>query len=432
MVKRLATSPHDPLGITDSACKNQLVVVSIQYGPFNAYIPIRSTTIGKSRVAIDPIAMHTSWRSNSDIASVTSIEYPRMSASGESSTTMHRILHAMGSHPIPTPGDPKRVGKRVKIQVFEEQLVDSAYVEEMQDMTLQSAEAKIDKDEAMSLDDLILSIPADIPLPSASIEITKIKMGTKIQIPGVDEKLCYLGGLPQITADDKGKEPLVEKDLVKGHPAREHYFSICANIDLLVTLREKIIEDVEQFFHSFSFKKLASLNVEEISKKEELVLSWGETESIHEALRRKRYILLKYRETLVRKLLDRGRKILSRAKEPLRLIYNPRDRGAMIARSNTNTPSKCWIRTMIYVDGVWTIEPCADRWVKIPRQVISSEVHRQRQYDDTLPPVNIFYKTLTKRWADICFEVVDFCASRRLLPVGSLQLMVPEIGSLSK
>ncbi|KZV40346.1 hypothetical protein F511_14916 [Dorcoceras hygrometricum] len=107
MVKRLATSPHDPLGITDSACKNQSVVVSVQYGPFNSYIPIRSTTIGKSRVARDPIAMHTSWRSNSDIASVTSIGYPRMSASGESSTTKHRLLHASGSHPIPTPYDPK-------------------------------------------------------------------------------------------------------------------------------------------------------------------------------------------------------------------------------------------------------------------------------------------------------------------------------------
>ncbi|KZV24172.1 hypothetical protein F511_24328 [Dorcoceras hygrometricum] len=107
MVKRLATSPHDPLGITDSACKNQLVVVSVQYGPFNTYIPIRSTTIGKSRVARDPIAMHTSWRSNSDIASVTSIGYPRMKASGESSTAKHRLLHASGPHPIPPPNDPK-------------------------------------------------------------------------------------------------------------------------------------------------------------------------------------------------------------------------------------------------------------------------------------------------------------------------------------
>ncbi|KZV45891.1 hypothetical protein F511_32449 [Dorcoceras hygrometricum] len=106
MVKRLATSPHYPLGITDSACKNQLVVVSVQYGPFNRYIPIRSTTIGKSRVVRDPTTMHTSRRSNSDIASVTSIGYPRMKASGESSTTKHRLLHASGPHPIPPPNDP--------------------------------------------------------------------------------------------------------------------------------------------------------------------------------------------------------------------------------------------------------------------------------------------------------------------------------------
>ncbi|KZV32470.1 hypothetical protein F511_16522 [Dorcoceras hygrometricum] len=131
MVKRLVTSPHDLLGITDSACKNQLVVVSVQYGPFNTYIPIRSTTIGKSRVARDPITMHTSWRSNSDIASVTrqthlpkthpvlwpeiyhtivssdSLGYPRIKASGESLTTKHRLLHASGPHPIPPPNDSK-------------------------------------------------------------------------------------------------------------------------------------------------------------------------------------------------------------------------------------------------------------------------------------------------------------------------------------
>ncbi|KZV41659.1 hypothetical protein F511_21520 [Dorcoceras hygrometricum] len=101
--------------INDSACKNQLVVVSVQYGPFNPYIPIRSTTIGRSRFAKDPIAMHTSWRSNHDIASVTSIGYPRMSASGESSTTMHRLLHASGSHPIPPPCDPKPSTSRLPL-----------------------------------------------------------------------------------------------------------------------------------------------------------------------------------------------------------------------------------------------------------------------------------------------------------------------------
>ncbi|KZV34165.1 hypothetical protein F511_39492 [Dorcoceras hygrometricum] len=36
-----------------------------------------------------------------------SIGDPRISASSESSTTMHRLLHASGSHPIPPPNDPK-------------------------------------------------------------------------------------------------------------------------------------------------------------------------------------------------------------------------------------------------------------------------------------------------------------------------------------
>ncbi|KZV26452.1 hypothetical protein F511_36770 [Dorcoceras hygrometricum] len=61
----------DPLGITDSTCKNQFVMVSVQYGTFSSNIPTKSTTIGKSRVARDSIAMHTSWRSNSDIACAT-------------------------------------------------------------------------------------------------------------------------------------------------------------------------------------------------------------------------------------------------------------------------------------------------------------------------------------------------------------------------
>ncbi|KZV31112.1 hypothetical protein F511_30735 [Dorcoceras hygrometricum] len=36
-----------------------------------------------------------------------SVGYPRMKASGESSTTKHRLLHASGPHPILPPNDPK-------------------------------------------------------------------------------------------------------------------------------------------------------------------------------------------------------------------------------------------------------------------------------------------------------------------------------------
>ncbi|KZV29988.1 hypothetical protein F511_19750 [Dorcoceras hygrometricum] len=81
MVKRLATSPHDHLGITDSACKNQLVVVSVQYGPFNPYIPIRSTT-------------------NDNVG------YPRMSARPLRSCCYVTEDDASGPHPIPPPNDP--------------------------------------------------------------------------------------------------------------------------------------------------------------------------------------------------------------------------------------------------------------------------------------------------------------------------------------
>ncbi|KZV22946.1 hypothetical protein F511_13016 [Dorcoceras hygrometricum] len=322
-----------------------------------------------------------------------------------------------------------------------------------------SAEDVLRADEQKSLEDILLEIPVDVPLPSTCMEVTKIKMGQMIKIPGVTEKTWFLNSLPRIPADDKGKEVLVEKDPVKGNPAKEHYSLICADIDLLVDLRAKVIAEVAKFLHYFSLRKLASINFEEMYKKEEQVLSWGETESHQEAIQRKFYILLKYRTVLVWKFLEAWRanfapgqgssavdiqviELLSAlhlslleelAKEArilgltwtkpcCSLVFegSPRDRGTVIARNNTNTRSLCWIRTMIMVDGVWTVEPCADKWVKIPRKVVSTEVPRQRQYDDTLPSMSVFFKLLRKRWADVCLEAVEFCA-QRLLPVGSIR-----------
>ncbi|KZV30346.1 hypothetical protein F511_24559 [Dorcoceras hygrometricum] len=98
----------------------------------------------------------------------------------------------------------------------------------------------------------------------------------------------------------------------------------------------------------------------------------------------------------------------------------PRDRGAIIARTNTNTRSTCWIRTMIRVDGVWVIEPFGDHWVKIPREIVNNEISRQRSYDDTLPSVTVLFKLMKKQWGDVCLEVEQFSVSGKLLPVGSL------------
>ncbi|KZV22422.1 hypothetical protein F511_24749 [Dorcoceras hygrometricum] len=266
------------------------------------------------------------------------------------------------------------------------QLVEEAD-EEMSVDSEQAVDERIDTDEAMSLEDILMKIPVDVPLPSASMEITKITMGKEIKIPGVDERTWYLTSLPKIPVDDKGKEILVEKDPVKGNPTKEHYSLICADIDLLVHLRAQVIEAVDQFFHSFSFKKLETINVEEMAKKEEQVRYWGETETIRIALNRK---------------------------------MEPPLSWSIHCQNQHQQSIQMLDSTMIRVDGVWTVEPCCDQWVKIPRQIVQNEVPRQRSYNDTLPLISTFFKILRKRWADICIEAVAFFVSGRLLPVGSI------------
>ncbi|KZV30175.1 hypothetical protein F511_20805 [Dorcoceras hygrometricum] len=246
-------------------------------------------------------------------------------------------------------------------------------------------------DERMSLEDILLTIPVDIPLPSSSMEITKIMMGKSIKIPGVTKWTWFLKSLPRIPAADKGKEILVEKDPVKGNPAEEHYSLICADIDLLVDLRAKVIDEFAQFLNSFSLKKLATINFEEMYKKEEQVLYWEETESPQVAIQRKFYILLKYRTVLVWKFLEAWRANFAPGQgssavdiqviELLSDLYlcfleelakearahgltwtktccskifegSPRDRGAIIARNNTHTPSRTVLRSVQIAQSV--------------------------------------------------------------------------------
>ncbi|KZV19625.1 hypothetical protein F511_43342 [Dorcoceras hygrometricum] len=296
-----------------------------------------------------------------------------------------------------------------------------------------SDEVTLSADEQMSLDDILLTIPVDIPLPSSCMEVMKITMGKSVKIPGVTKWAWFLKSLPSIPAGDKGKDILVEKDPVKGNPAKEHYSLICADIELLVSLRAQVIDEVATFFHSFSLKKLATINFEEMYRKEEQVLHWGETDLLREnfaPVQGSSAVDIQVIELLSDLYLSFLEELAKEARAH-NLIWNkpccskifegsPRDRGAVIARTNSNTRSTCWIRKMILVDGLWTVELCADKWVKIPRKVISTEVPRQRQFDDTLPSMSVFFRLMKKRWADVCLEVTDFCAYRRLLPVGSI------------
>ncbi|KZV57785.1 splicing factor 3B subunit 1-like [Dorcoceras hygrometricum] len=141
-------------------------------------------------------------------------------------------------------------------------------------------------EESMSIEDILKQIQEGMMLPSfTAAEPTRIKFGRGIEIPEVSEGDWYKASLPRIATTEKGKVPLVE-DEIKGHPAREMFSLICADIDFLS-----------------SFKISSRL-----------------FEGVH------------------------------------------RDRGAMIARSNTTNRSLSWIRTKILVDGSWLIQEANDFW----------------------------------------------------------------------
>ncbi|KZV54818.1 hypothetical protein F511_38304 [Dorcoceras hygrometricum] len=111
------------------------------------------------------------------------------------------------------------------------------------DVVPAAVEEKLTDDESMSIEEIFLTIPVDCPLPYTSGEITKIQLGKLISIPGFDEGYWYKASLPKINPADKGKVPLQERDPVKGNPVKEQFLLIVADIELLVQLREQVIDE---------------------------------------------------------------------------------------------------------------------------------------------------------------------------------------------
>ncbi|KZV27905.1 hypothetical protein F511_35377 [Dorcoceras hygrometricum] len=120
-------------------------------------------------------------------------------------------------------------------------------------------------EELMSIDDLLMQISDNMMLPSVTpTEVTKIRLGSSIEINEVQDNDWYYASLPRISIHDKGKEPLEEVDIVK--------------------------------------------EIQDLKEKEKLMLDWAEASSLETAVRRRVYILAKYREMLLRKFLDSHRK----------------------------------------------------------------------------------------------------------------------------
>ncbi|KZV53935.1 hypothetical protein F511_04526 [Dorcoceras hygrometricum] len=109
---------------------------------------------------------------------------------------------------------------------------DEFITEPVEEMETEAFEQSADV--AMSLPDILMTIPADCPLPYANMEITPITLGNSISIPGVDEGDWYKASLPKINPEEKGKAPLQFTDPIKGKPPKEIFSLILADIECLV------------------------------------------------------------------------------------------------------------------------------------------------------------------------------------------------------
>ncbi|KZV26506.1 hypothetical protein F511_24399 [Dorcoceras hygrometricum] len=245
----------------------------------------------------------------------------------------------------------------------------------------QTIASKRSFEELMYVDDLLVQICDDMMLPSiTAAEISKIRIGESI---------------------DKGKGLLVEDESVQSNPAQEVVELICGDVEFLVDLRDQVMADVVDFFHSFSLNKLTDLDaLLALKAKEKLMLDWAETDSLETAVKRRLYILARYREMLLRKLLDSHRQYLvygqpwmatasqifdllsavqSKSLEALRILQQEHgiifeqpctstafdyavDRGAVFAQFFSVAKSTCWVRPMIFVDGIWTPLQGPDFW----------------------------------------------------------------------
>ncbi|KZV19657.1 hypothetical protein F511_33020 [Dorcoceras hygrometricum] len=334
--------------------------------------------------------------------------------------------------------------------------------------------SKHTEEEHMSIDDLLLQISDDMMLPSVTAaEITKIRLGESININEVHERDWYyasLPRLPRISTHDKGKEPLEENEPVRGNPAKETVELICGDVDFLVQLRDKVMTDVVDFFHSFSLNKLSEFDgLRDLKEKEKLMLSWAETEFLETDVKRRMYILAKYREMLLRKFLDSHRRyfapgqpwkemashiiallsvahsksledLLAQQKERGIITDRPSssqlfkyladNSGAVLAQFYSMAKSTCWVRPMIFVNGVWTPIQGNDFWRsscrlslfvnrrQVPESVVDTEFGPRGFF---IEPVQYWgaAPSLIKTWgwARVCTEIVRYSMFGCLLPV---------------
>ncbi|KZV22800.1 hypothetical protein F511_42233 [Dorcoceras hygrometricum] len=322
--------------------------------------------------------------------------------------------------------------------------LDAAGTKEVGDSSKRSAASKQSVEEIMSVDDLLVQICDDLKLPFIThAEISKIKVGESIALR------------------DKGKGILVEDELIQSNPAQEAVDIICGDVEFLVELRDRVMVDVVEFFHSFSLNKLTDLDaLLALKAKEKLMLEWAETDSLETAVKRRLFILSKTLLDYHRHYLVTGQPWTALASQTFDLLSAVHsdsldalrtqqqehgifleqpcsstavdyagDCSAVFARFFSVARSTCWVRPLICLDGIWTPLQGPDFWrsgsrlslflnkVEMSAPAVqdifghSVSFLEPTQYWEAAP---FLHKTWA--WHCVCTEVFPFTISGRLRP----------------
>ncbi|KZV29010.1 putative serine/threonine-protein kinase [Dorcoceras hygrometricum] len=315
-----------------------------------------------------------------------------------------------------------------------------------------SINSVVDKEVNMPIDDLLIQISDDLLLPITTAEVTMIKLGAFS------------------TSEDKGKGKLVEDEHLTASHAQEIFALICRDVEVMVQVRDSVMQAVVDFFASFSLNNMPDIeSLKDLKEKERLMLAWAETTTLAIAVRRQLYVLIKYRELLLRIVLESYQRYLtpdlpwnvmavqvanllsvahSHSLEDLKA--HQQELNIEMVQSHSSLPaidyidsgdvrlahfysiakSTCWVRPVMLMNGVWTPVQGPDFWrsgchlslflnkLRMPAPAIHEifalhvSIIKPDQYWKTFPWLMRIW-----RWTKVCEEIVQFNMVGGLRPV---------------
>ncbi|KZV52678.1 hypothetical protein F511_21058 [Dorcoceras hygrometricum] len=315
-----------------------------------------------------------------------------------------------------------------------------------------STNSVADKEINMPIDDLLVQMSDDLLLPVTAAEVTMLRLGAFS------------------SSGEKGKAKLGEDDQVTDNAARKLCALICRDVEVLVQVRDCLMQAVVDFFASFSLNSMPDMDsLKELKEKERLMMAWAETNTLAIAVRRQLYVLAKYRELLLRTVLESYQRYITSALPWNAIVVQvanllsvahsnsieelkaqQQELNIELVQSHSSLPamdytdsgdvrlahfysianSSCWVRPVILIDGVWTPVQGPEFWsssynlslfldnLQMPGPAIQKlfvpliSFVEPDQYWATIPWLMRIW-----RWTKVCEEIVAFNLSGGLRPV---------------